>query len=35
MLKIITSITDPLIDLIKDDPFRPEIPTQSRVHDHA
>ena len=35
MLKIITSITDPLIDLIKDDPVRPAIPTQARVHDHA
>jgi hypothetical protein len=35
MLKVITSITDPLIDLIKDDPVRPAIPTQARVHDHA
>jgi hypothetical protein len=35
MLKVITSITDPLIDLVKDDPVRPAIPTQARVHDHA
>ena len=35
MLKIINSITDPLIDLVKDDPVRPSIPTAARVHDHA
>jgi hypothetical protein len=35
MLKIINSITDPLIDLVKDDPVRPAIPTAARVHDHA
>jgi hypothetical protein len=35
MLKIITSITDPLVDLVKDDPVRPSIPTASRIHDHA
>jgi hypothetical protein len=35
MLKIINTITDPLIDLVKDDPVRPAIPTQARVHDHA
>jgi hypothetical protein len=35
MLKIINSITDPLIDLVKDDPVRPAIPTSARVHDHA
>jgi hypothetical protein len=35
MLKIITNLNDPLIDLIKDDPVRPAIPTASRIHDHA
>jgi hypothetical protein len=35
MLKIITNLNDPLIDLVKDDPVRPAIPTASRVHDHA
>jgi hypothetical protein len=35
MLKIINTITDPLVDLIKDDPVRPAIPTQARIHDHA
>jgi len=35
MLKIINTITDPLIHLLKDDPVRPSIPTQARVHDHA
>ena len=35
MLKIINTITDPLIDLVKDDPVRPAIPTRARVHDHA
>lgn len=35
MLKIINTITDPLIDLVKDDPVRPAIPTAARVHDHA
>lgn len=35
MLKIITSIADPLVDLVRDDPVRPSIPTSSRIHDHA
>lgn len=35
MLKIITSPTDPLVDLVRDDPVRPAIPTASRIHDHA
>ena len=35
MLKIITSVTDPLVDLVKDDPVRPSIPTAARIHDHA
>ncbi len=35
MLHIIKTLTDPLIDLVKDDPVRPSIPTASRVHDHA
>lgn len=35
MLKVIENLNDPLIDLVKDDPVRPAIPTASRVHDHA
>lgn len=35
MLKVITNLNDPLIDLVKDDPVRPSIPTAARVHDHA
>jgi len=35
MLKIITSPADPLVDLVRDDPVRPAIPTASRIHDHA
>ena len=35
MLKIIRDLHDPLIDLVKDDPVRPAIPTASRIHDHA
>jgi hypothetical protein len=35
MLKIINNINDPLVDLIKDDPVRPSIPTAARIHDHA
>jgi hypothetical protein len=35
MLKIISSCQDPLIDLVRDDPVRPAIPTSMRVHDHA
>lgn len=35
MLHLITSLQDPWIHLLKDDPVRPSIPTASRVHDHA
>ena len=35
MLKIITSVADPLVDLVRDEPVRPAIPTSSRIHDHA
>ena len=35
MLKVIRDLHDPLIDLVKDDPVRPAIPTASRIHDHA
>jgi len=35
MLHIINSLNDPWINLLKDDPVRPSIPTASRVHDHA
>jgi hypothetical protein len=35
MLHIITSQHDPLIDLLRDDPVRPEIPSAMRVHDSA
>ena len=31
MLKIITDIADPLLDLVRDDPVRPEIPREFRV----
>jgi hypothetical protein len=31
MLKFITDITDPLLEFIKDDPVRPEIPVDFRV----
>lgn len=31
MLSFITSVTDPLISYIKDDPVRPEIPAEFRV----
>ena len=31
MLHIINTLTDPLLELIKDDPVRPEIPIASRV----
>ena len=31
MLHIITTLSDPLLDLIKDDPVRPEIPIAARV----
>ena len=35
MLKIINTVHDPLIDLVKDDPVRPSIPLAARLHDHA
>jgi hypothetical protein len=35
MLHIVKDLNDPLVDLIKDDPVRPSIPTSSRIHDHA
>ena len=35
MLHLITSLQDPWIHLLKDDPVRPSIPSASRVHDHA
>lgn len=35
MLYSIPDLNDPLIDLVKDDPVRPAIPTASRLHDHA
>ena len=35
MLHIITQLNDPLLDLIKDDPVRPEIPIAARVNTHA
>lgn len=35
MLRIINTITDPLVDLVRDDPVRPSIPTSMRIHDHA
>ena len=31
MLKIITDITDPLLEYLKDDPVRPDIPREFRV----
>ena len=35
MLHVITTLNDPLLDLIKDDPVRPEIPIAARVHEDA
>lgn len=35
MLYRITTLQDPLIDLVKDDPVRPAIPRDTRVHEHA
>lgn len=35
MLHIIRDLNDPYLDLVKDDPVRPSIPTAARVHDHA
>jgi hypothetical protein len=34
MLSLITSIADPLLEYIKDDPVRPEIPKEFRVSDN-
>ena len=35
MLHIINSLEDQLLALIKDDPVRPEIPTEQRVNDNS
>ena len=35
MLHVITTLNDPLLDLIKDDPVRPEIPIAARVGEDA
>jgi hypothetical protein len=35
MLHVIKDLSDSLLNLIKDDPVRPAIPSASRVHDHA
>jgi hypothetical protein len=35
MIKVINNLNDPLLDLVKDDPVRPAIPSASRIHDHA
>lgn len=35
MLHVINCVTDPLLDLVRDDPVRPEIPSAMRVHDSA
>jgi len=35
MLYTITSLSDPLLALIKDDPVRPDIPIEFRVSDHC
>ena len=35
MLHVITTLNDPLLDLIKDDPVRPEIPIAARVCEDA
>lgn len=34
MLKFITQLTDPLLDYIRDDPVRPDIPAEFRVSNH-
>lgn len=34
MLRIITDIADPLLDFLKDDPVRPDIPREFRVTEH-
>jgi hypothetical protein len=34
MLRIITDIADPLLDFLKDDPVRPDIPREFRVTQH-
>ena len=35
MLHIITTLNDPLLELIKDDPVRPDIPISARVCEHS
>ena len=35
MLYTITTLDDPLLALVKDDPVRPDIPLEFRVSDHA
>jgi hypothetical protein len=35
MLHTITSLADTLIDLVKDDPVRPDIPVEFRVSEHS
>ena len=35
MLHTITTLADPLLALIKDDPVRPDIPLEFRVSDHC
>lgn len=35
MLHVITTLNDPLLELIKDDPVRPEIPISARVCEDA
>lgn len=35
MLSVIENLNDPLINLIKDDPVRPEIPSAARIHEQA
>ena len=34
MLRIITDIADPILDFLKDDPVRPDIPREFRVTEH-
>jgi len=34
MLRIITDIADPLLDYLRDDPVRPDIPREVRVTEH-
>jgi hypothetical protein len=35
MLYTITSLSDPLCDIIRDDPVRPELPIEFRVSEHS